>query len=1309
MTRTADNQNRTEIVRSIALVALIIVMDLSGFAGLANQDRLEDVPDYRGTNSTDSDGDGVPDDEDDYPNDPYRVGPYQNEGIGHIILVSEGGQTGFNFDDVAITFVEYSSNITNISSYLTDFDNLSVGTSVTDQYLSQGALYSVVLGGPVAGTIGDLVNGTHGISDFGSSLPNAVIVGGIQHAVRIDIIDPDTGLAETAARGIEMRLGDGDSGNENFRVEVYDHNGSILHNESFTTYGGAVNGGVNFSYWYPFVDSDGDGTLDGDDAFPLDPTEDSDFDGNGVGDNAQFAEFDLDGDGVWDEVVNMPGIMDGLANTSTTVDHSINGQMGTCAILNNGSMMCWGTGHYSNTGVGPGWQFRQTPSYAALPPGRTAVEVSMGVSQNCVLLDNNSVACWGRYWPAGLDASSAFVTGWELGTPTIVSTLPANAVSITVADGFNDNSHTCAIMENGSVYCWGSNKNGQLGLGFRCVENNSESPIGNECHDGSDHDGEHTYYIGNASQMILPPGRTAVGMHLTHHRSLIVLDDHSMICYGQNCGASGDYVNYVYVDNGHKITAVFDGRVLTSDGTVLPIDGYGQPSLVPHTYNSQVGPFSEADRHCASLRNGSVACNTLGSWIANRPTDGSGFGHQGHWYVPSHNLTAGGVQSDHWKACAVLSNGDIECWGFNGGPHNPNWDGGWLGVDYYCQGENDSNGCDSANFVLSPRRIVLPRPLMVQEMDLDGDGISKLLDRCADGESGWTSNSSTDFDGDGCRDATEDDDDNGDGISDPLDSDCDGIGDEADPDDDNDGIPDETDAFPYNPYEWSDMDNDGTGDNCDCDIDGDGVSNDIDAFPTDPFAHTDTDGDGMPDEITGITTNQQGIGFVILSATFPTPSGFNVDDIEITFLNGNSNLSYLIDFEDLPRTTVVTDQYLDRGMNFSDLGGDGVTLRIADVVLGDWWTSDFGGSLNNSLVVGGGAIRIDIIDPNTGLSGTFANGIEMRLGDGDSAPENFRVEVYDHNGLLLHNESFTTYSGPVNGGVNFSYWYPSTTTNLTEDLDDDNDGILDINDAFPLDPTEDIDTDGDGVGDNADDDDDGDGYSDLMDAFPLDSSEWLDTDGDVIGDNTDTDDDNDGSLDIDDAFPLDPSDDTDTDGDGVGDKADEDDEGDGVSDAMDAFPLNPAEWIDTDGDGMGDNADSDDDDDGSLDWDDAFPLDPSEDSDTDGDGVGDNADDDADGDGEVDNETALSIGPLNPSNSLKLSLLINLIVVLLATLVISSRRSSSGLNLVGFEKMPEPQITTTVKDRKEVLEKYLSQGYSPELANTLADNEMRKS
>ena len=43
----------------------------------------------------------------------------------------------------------------------------------------------------------------------------------------------------------------------------------------------------------------------------------------------------------------------------------------------------------------------------------------------------------------------------------------------------------------------------------------------------------------------------------------------------------------------------------------------------------------------------------------------------------------------------------------------------------------------------------------------------------------------------------------------------------------------------------------------------------------------------------------------------------------------------------------------------------------------------------------------------------------------------------------------------------------------SSDEDDDNDGVLDADDAFPLDPSETSDTDGDGVGDNSDGDDDG--------------------------------------------------------------------------------------------------------------------------------------------------------------------------------------------------------------------------------------------
>jgi hypothetical protein len=209
----------------------------------------------------------------------------------------------------------------------------------------------------------------------------------------------------------------------------------------------------------------------------------------------------------------------------------------------------------------------------------------------------------------------------------------------------------------------------------------------------------------------------------------------------------------------------------------------------------------------------------------------------------------------------------------------------------------------------------------------------------------------------------------------------------------------------------------------------------------------------------------------------------------------------------------------------------------------------------------------------------------------------------------------------------------STTQVTIQDIDSDEDGTDNCQDAFPLDPTEDTDTDGDGTGDNADTDDDGDGTPDADDAFPLDPTEDTDTDGDGTGDNADTDDDGDGTPDADDAFPLDPTEDTDTDGDGTGDNADTDDDGDGTPDADDAFPLDPTEDTDTDGDGTGDNADTDDDGDGTPDADDAFPLDPTEDTDTDGDGTGDNADTDDDGDGTPDADDAFPLDPTEDTDT----------------------------------------------------------------------------
>jgi len=86
------------------------------------------------------------------------------------------------------------------------------------------------------------------------------------------------------------------------------------------------------------------------------------------------------------------------------------------------------------------------------------------------------------------------------------------------------------------------------------------------------------------------------------------------------------------------------------------------------------------------------------------------------------------------------------------------------------------------------------------------------------------------------------------------------------------------------------------------------------------------------------------------------------------------------------------------------------------------------------------------------------------------------------------------------------------TTDSSEVIDTDGDGIEDTRDEFPKNPNEWSDLDGDGVGDNSD-------------AFPNDENEWIDTDGDKTGDNSDV-------------FPNNSDEWSDTDDDGVGDNSD---------------------------------------------------------------------------------------------------------------------------------------------------------------------------
>ena len=68
----------------------------------------------------------------------------------------------------------------------------------------------------------------------------------------------------------------------------------------------------------------------------------------------------------------------------------------TCAILDNGDMKCWGRNSYGQLGDGNSANLAFPSSTAIdLGTGRTAVAVSAGYHHTCAILDNGDLKCWG--------------------------------------------------------------------------------------------------------------------------------------------------------------------------------------------------------------------------------------------------------------------------------------------------------------------------------------------------------------------------------------------------------------------------------------------------------------------------------------------------------------------------------------------------------------------------------------------------------------------------------------------------------------------------------------------------------------------------------------------------------------------------------------------------------------------------------------------------------------------------------------------------------------------------------------------------
>ena len=155
---------------------------------------------------------------------------------------------------------------------------------------------------------------------------------------------------------------------------------------------------------------------------------------------------------------NLVPIAMGTGRTATAVTVG-NGR--SCALLDNGTVKCWGSGLFGRLGQGNTNSIGNAPNQMgdnlapiALGTGRTATAVTVGNAQSCALLDNGTVKCWGGGASGQLGQGNPNSIGNapnQMGDNLAPVPLGAGRTATAVTAG---DAHTCASLDNGTVKCW---------------------------------------------------------------------------------------------------------------------------------------------------------------------------------------------------------------------------------------------------------------------------------------------------------------------------------------------------------------------------------------------------------------------------------------------------------------------------------------------------------------------------------------------------------------------------------------------------------------------------------------------------------------------------------------------------------------------------------------------------------------------------------------------------------------------------------------------------------------------------------------
>ena len=195
----------------------------------------------------------------------------------------------------------------------------------------------------------------------------------------------------------------------------------------------------------------------------------------------------------------------------------------TCALLEDGGVLCWGVGDLGQLGYGNTESVGddELPVSAGLVDlGMAARQIAAGARHSCALLVDGSIRCWGDASFGALGYGSLDRIGDDE-VPLAVPPVPVGAPALALSAG---GSRTCAILEGGEVRCWGNGRFGALGLGDAEDLGDDESPD---------------------ERPVVPLGSPALQIE-PGHVTCALLDDRLVRCWG--FGATGALGNGILAE-----------------------------------------------------------------------------------------------------------------------------------------------------------------------------------------------------------------------------------------------------------------------------------------------------------------------------------------------------------------------------------------------------------------------------------------------------------------------------------------------------------------------------------------------------------------------------------------------------------------------------------------------------------------------------------------------------------------------------------------------------------------------------------------